>query len=669
MKGAWENYVTKDRTKFKPHFNFDDIATFDRALYNQINNPLILRLFLEIYNGKALPKKGTKHLHIWQDWLQKFSNDEQTFLKLLADEVWQKGENELLLDDLLKHDALNPYFTSDIINAPYNRLKNNGWISCYVKDLIGYVGFTVEGSLLYLLATQLQEHKPTIDFDKLQSILKGRNKIQRSAIESFLCEQALNEDLNLVTEAIDAGNEYIDISINPLLLYLKTFGVNTTIEKVLENSSDNDWKALEKLDGQLNELQLHILRKEFLTALMLQNEFKTKESVSLGLNAIAIFDKNDAISYLNKINTKSTFILQDAHLLLQLGHCERKFGNYDKALENYEKSLAIKFKTLGGQHHDLANLYGNIGIIWESKSEYDKAQEYFEKNLEIKLLSFDEEHPDLADSYNKIGIICYKKGQNDKAMEYFEKSLVIKLKTLGGEHPDVASSYNNIGQLWHKKGEYDKALGYFEKCLAIKLKTFGENHPDVATSYGNIGQVWNKKVELDKCLEYYEKCLAIRLITLGEDHPVVAISYNNIGSALENKGEYEKAHKYYEKCLAIQLKTLGAEHPSVAKSYFNLGDCFQKLDQCEYAIVAFQKGFKINQKGGYPFRIAVCYEELGNKIEALNYFIQCAEIRKEDPKYGLEDERTKESIQNAIRLAIEMERMEDLPAWMKNINL
>ena len=128
MKGAWENYATKDKAKFKPQFNFDAIAEFDRGLYNQINNPLILRLFLEIYNGKALPKKGVKHLNIWHDWLKTFSTEEQIFFKLVANEVWQKGENELSLDDLLKHETLKPYFTSDIINAPYNRLKNNGWI-------------------------------------------------------------------------------------------------------------------------------------------------------------------------------------------------------------------------------------------------------------------------------------------------------------------------------------------------------------------------------------------------------------------------------------------------------------------------------------------------------------------------------------------------------------
>ena len=545
MKGAWENYFTKDKSRFKPLFSFDDIAIFDRALYNQINNPLILRLFLEIYNGKTLHKKGVKHLHVWQDWLKTFNTEEQTFLKLVADEIWLIGKNELLLDDLLKNEKLKHYLTSDIINGPYNRLKNTGWISRYVKDLNGYIGFTVEGALLYLLALQLQEQKPVIDLAAMQSLFKSGSKLQKSAIESFLCEQALNGDLDLVTNIIDAGNNDIDLSIKPLLLYLKTFGIELTVKKVLENPTENDWKALEKLDEQLNELQLHVLRKDFLLALMPQNDFKTKESVCLGLNAIAIFDKNDAINYLNKVDTKASFIVEDADLLYQLGVCENKFGSYDKALEYYEKCLAILLKTLGGEHPDVATSYNNIGVAWKSKAEYDKA------------------------------------------LEYYEKCLAIRLKTLGGEHPSVATSYNNIGSTLDSKGEYDKALEYYEKCLVIRLKTLGEEHPSVATSYNNIGVALTSKAEYDKALEYYEKCLSIYIKTLGAEHPDVATMYFNIGNCNYELKFYLLAIDYFKKGFST-LKKGGFP--------FRIGKCYEALDNKELALDYFIQSAEIRKK-------------------------------------------------------------------------
>jgi tetratricopeptide (TPR) repeat protein len=634
MKGAWENYATKDKAKFKPQFNFDEIAGFDRAIYNQINNPLILRLFLEIYNGKALPKKGAKHLNIWHDWLKTFSTEEQLFLKLVANEVWQKGENELLLDDLLKHEILKPYLTSDIINAPYNRLKNNGWISRYVKDLSGCLGFTVEGSLLYLLALQLQDQKPVIDLATLQSLLKTGSKLQKSAIESFLCEQALNGNLNLVADLVDAGDEYINISIKPLLLYLKTFGIELTVKKVLENPSENDWKALNKLDTQLYKLQLHILRKDFLIALIPQNEFKTKDSLELGLGTIAILDKKEAINYLNKLDTKASFILEDAGLLSQFGHCEKQFANYDKALAYYEACLKIRLKTSNTENLLIADSYNNIGKVWFSKGEYDKALENYEKGFAIKSKILGIDHIRLSESYGNIGSLWYKKEDYEKTVYYYEKSLNIRLKNQGEEHSSVATSYNNLGMTWFKRENTDLAMQYLEKALAIRLKTMGDENPLVAHHYNNIGQTWNKKGNYDKAIIYYMKSVQILLKILGSNHPDLARSYNNIGNALVKKGDFEKAIENFANCLAIYLNTLGGDHPSVADLYYNIGEMHETKAEYE---------------------------------KALEHYVLSSQIRFK--KLGALHNLTKTSIESAKRLAKELGKENELLDWIKNKEL
>jgi tetratricopeptide (TPR) repeat protein len=632
MKGAWENYLVKDKSRFKPLFTFDDIATFDRALYNQINNPLVLRLFLEIYNGKALPKKGTKHLNIWQDWLKSFSDSEQIFFKLLANEVWQKGENELLLDDLLKNEILKPFFISDIINAPYNRLKNNGWISSYIKDLTGYIGFTVEGAVLYLLALQLQHQKPVIDLAAMQSLFKSGSKLQKSAIESFLCEQALNEDLNLVTDLIDAGNEYIDLSIKPLLLYLKTFGVKITIEKILETPSENDWQALFKLDLQLNKLQLHVLRKEFLLEIMPFNLLNQKYSMLLGLKAIQNLDKKDAIVYMAKIDSNQSFIQSDSSILAQLGHCEKKFANYDKALEYHEACLKIRLNTFNAEHLLIAASYNNIGQVLFSKGEYDKALENYEKGFAIQSKILGIEHIELSSSYGNIGSVWYYKEDYEKTVYYFEKSLNIRLKNQGEEHSLVATSYNNLGMTWFKRENTDLAMQYHEKALALRLKTMGDENPLVAFSYNNIGQTWNKKGDYDKAIIYYTKSLQIRLKTLGNNHPDLARSYNNIGDTLAKKGDFEKAIENFSKCLEIYMKTLGGDHPSVAILYYNIGEMHESKAEYE---------------------------------KALEYYVLSSKIRFK--KLGASHNLTNKSIESAKRIAKELGKENELPERMNEI--
>jgi tetratricopeptide (TPR) repeat protein len=705
MKGAWENYVAKDKARFKPQFTFDAIAEFDRGIYNQINNPLILRLFLEIYNGKLLPKKGNKHLHIWSDWLKTFSYAEQTFFTLLADAVWDKGENELLLDDLLNDKTLKPYFTSDVINAPYVRLKNLGWISSYTKDLNSYVGFTVEGSLLYLLGKKLQTQTSTINLEDVKNILQTNNKLQTAAIEAFLGEEALIGNLDLLSELIDTEDQDISICITPLVLFLKIFGVKTTIEKVLENPTENDWKTLLKLDIQLDDLQLHVLRKEFLTEVMQNNDMKIKESLSLGFEAIKIFDKSEALYYFEKINTQLSFIQENGKLLFLFGDCQRYFSNYDKALEYYEKTLSIYIKTFGGTHSRVANLYNNIGLIWDSKGEYDKALEYYEKTLSIYIKKFGDEHPDVAMSYNNIGTVSINTGEIDKGLKYFEKSLAINLKTYGGmhprvatsyynagvifsdqgeydksheylekcltiqlitlgdEHPDIASSYNGFGTLLARKGENDKALVYFKKSLAIHLKTFVGAHPDLAKVYCNIGIMYGKQGKYDEVIEYFENSLVIQLKTLGNEHPNVATSYNYIGTAWDKKGEYDKALGYYEKCLAIQLKTLGSEHLDVGNSYFDIGNINKSLKKIDLAIDNFNKGFAVSPEGCFPYEIAQCYEEINQKENALENYVNSASIWMSE--YGKDNEVVQVVINNVKRLSKELNKESDLPEWMR----
>ena len=596
MKGAWENYVAKDKARFKPQFTFDAIAEFDRGIYNQINNPLILRLFLEIYNGKALPKKGNKHLHIWSDWLKTFSESEQTFFKLVANAVWDKGENELLLDDLLKNKILKPYFTSDVINAPYQRLKNLGWISSYTKDLNSYVGFTVEGSLLYLLGKKLQKQIPRIDLQYVQTILQTNSKLQTAAIESFLGEEALAGNLDMVSELIDAESQDISICIIPLLFFLKAHGVKTTIEKILENPSDMDWEALLKLDKQLEDLQMHQLRKEFLTEVMLQNQLQSKFPVWLALNAIALFDKEESFAYLLKIDTSVSFIEEDDDMLFGLGELENKFGNFDKSIKYFEKCETKRLQMQNLDFKKMSQTYNCLGVAWSEKGEYESALEYFKKSLSnLQLLSGDL-NLEIASCYNNIGGVLSFIGDYDKALNYLQKSLDIDLKLLGNEHTKVAVSYNNIGGAYYDKGYYDKSLEYYEKSLFIRLKVFGDEHPSVARLYNNIGNIWDSKGNYDKSYNFLKQSLSIRLKSLGSKHPEVANSYNSIGCYWDNKGDYIQALKYYKKALAIDLITLGNQHPNIATYFVNIGYLYIYNNDYNKALKYFNKSLSIRLK-------------------------------------------------------------------------
>ncbi len=748
MKDAWENYASSDKARYKPQFSFDDIAGFDRTIYDQINNPLVLRIFLEVYNRKNLPKKGKTHLNIWQDWFNTFSAEEQKFLEMLAMEVWANGKNELLLDDLLKVETLKPYLISDNSKSPYQRLKDLGWISRYIKDLNVCIGFTVEGVLLYIFGKHLQKRSPKIDIRFISDFLEKGSKLQKAGIEAYLCEEALGGDLEMITKLIDADDENSDKCIRALLHYIKSYGVESTLEKLLKNPTENDWKALLRLNEMLGQLQLHVLKSELLNKVIPRIPFITKSDIKLGLWAIAEMENKEAKYYFSKIYTNLNFTLLDADILHILGHCKFRFaeydhaldsfqsclnnrlknlgsdhmnvaadyndigvtyyrkGEYEMALEFYEKSLNVELKILGVEHPAVATSYLNIGLVWYKRGEYDYALEFYQKCLNIRLRILGSEHLEVATCYNSIGLIWDEKGDYDYALEFYQKSLDIRLNILGGEHDDVATSYNNIASALYYKGNYVSALDYYQKCqeislralgsehpelaaiynniafvhnsnrnykealsfhqksLDIKMRILGELHPDVAISYINIGRVWSNLAELDKALEFYDKCLFIRLKTLGELHPDVATCYNEIGIIWNKKGEEYNAMNYFKKCLDIRLKRLVNGNLDVANMYL-VGECYCSLNQYNKAIEVYQRCFEVSRKGGISIKIAECYEALGDKNHALNYYIQSASIRKDDPQCGLNDKSTLDSIQNCKRLAFELGEEDKLPGWMK----
>ncbi len=67
VEGAWNKYVNdkQDKVRRKPNFNYEELTYHDRSLSDQLDNPLLLRLFLELNNGKGLPKSRGGFTSIW----------------------------------------------------------------------------------------------------------------------------------------------------------------------------------------------------------------------------------------------------------------------------------------------------------------------------------------------------------------------------------------------------------------------------------------------------------------------------------------------------------------------------------------------------------------------------------------------------------------------------
>ncbi len=106
------------------------------------------------------------------------------------------------------------------------------------------IGFTVEGALLHLLGKKLDKQEPTIGLAEIKQLLQTGSPLQQAGVGAYLQQLALKGDLNMVCELIDAGEEFIETCVTPIVLHLKTLGVQETLDILLQNPTENDWRAL-----------------------------------------------------------------------------------------------------------------------------------------------------------------------------------------------------------------------------------------------------------------------------------------------------------------------------------------------------------------------------------------------------------------------------------------
>ena len=592
LEGAWNTYTTKNKKTTNPQFKFKDIADYDRSLYEKIKNPLILRIFLETYHNKPLPKKGKKKLKVWRDWFSSFKEEEKNLLKLLSRKVWEKDNNELELEELLKDEKLEPFITDNKVNAPYRRLLTLGWLSRFNKGNTIYISLTVEGLLFYLLGLFLENDLET-DVKIIEEWISEKSVIKKSAVESYLIECAEKNEISLISDLIDNGERTLEITIPALIEFAKTFGGDKTLDALFDNPTELDWLALKKLVDNLDKLLLKKLTKELLIGSKEINKLEIENQFILGFKTLKILNKNDREIFFKKFNLKNNILNSNYDLIKSLAYYFRRSAKYEEALEYYKKLLLISRKQFGDQDEKTALVYNLIGIVYRTTAKYDEAIKCYQKSLDIRMNLFGENHKSTASNYGNLGLAWRNKGKYDKSIGFYEKALAIKLKLFGDQHYSTADTYGGLGGVLGDKGEVDKCIEFYEKALAIRLKVFGEQHTDVSTTYNNIGFILRKEGRYKECVEYFFKSLAISRILSGENHPVTAINCNNIGAAYGKLKNYKKALIYCEKSLTIKLKSYAEDHPSVGKTYENLGDIYKGKKDYGKAKEYYQKAFNI----------------------------------------------------------------------------
>ena len=312
------------------------------------------------------------------------------------------------------------------------------------------------------------------------------------------------------------------------------------------------------------------------------------------------------------------------------------FEDYGNSLKFALKSLKIIENYKGIPDHSIAASHYWLARVYEFGKKYNEAIKHYNKSIEYKIKAYGKNSYEIAKSYADMSNVFDSKNDVPRAIESLEKALNLllinsaeenKVSSVEFNNSLAASVYNSLGRRYLTTNKSkDQDLQFFEDALAFNVKTHGKLDAK------------SDKVQVEGHIE----------------------SYKNLGNSYHFSGDYLNALKNLKKALKI------SESNNIAKArlYFEIGNILIETDEFKAAINILTQGFKLEPKlGGFPFKLGICYEQLKEYEKAIENYVLCAKLRKDDA--GLEHKSTQDAIKESIRLAKNTNNEKLLPEWMK----
>ena len=561
IKAAWDRYAGHASKLYRPQFSFEDLVSADRALTEQFANPLLLRMFMELFNQRGLKHKPKGMADIWDLWWrdQQTREREAKFLEVFAPLVMESGESKIPLDALFDDEELSSEVRNIQVDSAYQQLLRRGVLTQSFAHGEIEVGFTMEAAMFFVLGELAG--RQSLTSAEIASRLKSSPRWE-GPLQSMLRSQVGQGQLDLLCDCIDdlgVPDEFSSIALAQAFL-LEPAG--QVLDALLENPSKSDWNVIEQslklLERDLNVRTLHAISQP-----LLDRGIPLLPDSTNSLIAITEFVEPESLA---KLGSEASALLSQQWTgpeMVSLCRLVQKTLPPADALNVIEK---VDHGSTISEESDLLDFNEVMSAVYSTCGLHAQNLELLLKCLAIEKKALGEAHPEVAATISLIGLVLRDQGDYDGAISRYEECLAIEKKALGEAHPEVATTISLIGRVLRDQGDYSGAISRYEECLELRKKALGEGHPKVAQTISLIGQVLKEQGDYSGAISCYEECLAIQKKALGEAHPKVAETISLIGVVLRDQGDFNGAVNRFQECLKIQKEVLGEDHPETVNT-------------------------------------------------------------------------------------------------------
>ncbi len=324
-----------------------------------------------------------------------------------------------------------------------------------------------------------------------------------------------------------------------------------------------------RTERALQEAEVERERSNQVSAFLI-NLFRVSKPSTAAANATTARELLDSGAARIRAELNTHPVVQ-ARLMETMGEVYTNLGALDQAEALLNDALAVRQRTLGTAHPEVADTLARLGRLHVSQGRHKEALAQHRAALDIYQRIVPPDLDATATARLNVGAALRQIGELDAAEAMLTDALALLRQQLEREDARVAQILLNLGGVALARGDLDAAVNYRRQAADLMLKVYGEGHIDVARARNDLAVVQLQKGDEAAAEATWRQGLATYLAVLGDDHAEVATIKNNLGSVVRRRGDPVEAEMLFRSALETRRRQLGDSHPEVAVSLNNLG--------------------------------------------------------------------------------------------------
>ncbi len=427
---------------------------------------------------------------------------------LLKELYEEQTRNEGVIGNIVDYSMGIDYDSLDEFNAQIQEYLHAGNLS-KADSIIHTIDLSKRVLQLNKMRLELQENVSQMESAKNKLLMSKKTLAEELKIKSqlYIQENELDAALKCLDYRISIDSTAYDYYLDKAILIRDKFPDRVHESELLFTESIRC--AKEKHDKYVSSIEYGAYCQQV-------GEFDK-----------AILQYSDA---LNLIETEDS--ISKTNVLAKLGIACNSMRNYEEALSYYQQALSYVTSTQIDYQKRSAELYNNIGVVYENLNKYGRALDANYKALQIRqgLYVNDPDNPDIAMSYSNIASVYDNIEAWEQAVKYYK--MAIELFAKNKKYHELAYAYNNIASTYYNAENLSMALKNSVIAFMEINKYYPNHHPTSLTIQNNLLTI-ESEIQSSK-------------MNLNLDQDGLIITCRNLAYIYSQLGEFSNAEKYYE---------------------------------------------------------------------------------------------------------------------------